>query len=259
MKVEVIDDEWSNDESIISNSGDTPNDQINIELNYSLISDDSLIDDSDHESTYRIGLYKQLYDVRQLCHDKYMSEKLQTNRFEDVIENNGNVNANEKWPPNTALIVGDSMISGVIEKKMRIKNTRVKVRSFPGAKINDFYHYLVPLLKKEPDTVIFHCGTNDIIDKNPEEILDGLLQLKTYIHSLLPSANVVISQPIIRNDNLGASVIVGKVRDYLNELKCECISHNNINFECLGKGKLHLNGRGSGRMAMNFKSYIQCL
>ena len=74
----------------------------------------------------------------------------------------------------------------------------------------------------------------------------------------MPSANVVISQPIIRNDNLDASVKVGKVRDYLNELKCECISHN-INFECLGKGKLQLNGRGSGRMAMNFKSYIQCL
>ena len=144
---------------LISNSGDTPNDQINIELNYSLISDDSLIDDSDDESTYKIGLYKQLYDVRQLCHDKYMSEKLQTNRLDDVIENNGNVNANEKWPPNAALIVGDSMISGVIEKKMRIKNTQVKVRSFPGAKINDFYHYLVPLLKKEPDIVIFHCGT----------------------------------------------------------------------------------------------------
>ena len=78
------------------------------------------------------------------------------------------------------LLLAIPMISGVIEKKMRIKNTRVKVRSFPGAKINDFYHYLAPLLKKEPDTVIFHCGTNDIIDKNPEEILDGLLQLKTY-------------------------------------------------------------------------------
>ena len=75
----------------------------------------------------------------------------------------------------------------------------------------------------------------------------------------MPSVNVVISQPIIRNDNLGASVKVVKVCDYLNELKCECISHNNINFECLGKGKLHLNSRGSGRMAMNFKSYIQCL
>ena len=50
-----------------------------------------------------------------------MSEKLQNNRVEDVIENNDNVNANEKWAANTPLIVADSIISGVIEKKMRIK------------------------------------------------------------------------------------------------------------------------------------------
>ena len=83
------------------------------------------------------------------------------------------------------------------------------MRSLPAAKTNDIYHFLVPLLKKEPDTVIFHCGTNAIIENNPEEILDGLLQLKTYIQSLLQSTNVVISQPIIHR----------KVRDYLNELK----------------------------------------
>ena len=52
-----INDERFNDESIISNT---------------VISSDSLIDDSDDESTCKIGLYKQLYDDRQLYHDNYV-------------------------------------------------------------------------------------------------------------------------------------------------------------------------------------------
>ena len=68
------DDEWVNDESIISNSGDTRNDQINIELNYSLISYDSLIDDSDDESTCKmvyINNYMMFDNCVMICPRSY--------------------------------------------------------------------------------------------------------------------------------------------------------------------------------------------
>ena len=48
---------------------------------------------------------------------------------------------------------------------------------------------------------------------------------------------MVISQPIIRNDNHGASVKVRNGRHYLNELKCERTSHNNKISGCVGKSK----------------------
>ena len=77
------------------------------------------------------------------------------------------INSNEKWPNNTVLIVGDSTIRGLIEKRLSNDNS-IKVRGFSGAKINDFYNYLLPLFKKEPARVILHCGTNDGNDKTPE-------------------------------------------------------------------------------------------
>ena len=46
------------------------------------------------------------------------------------------------WPKNTTLIVGDSIIHGLDER--RLKNYKAKVRSFPGAKINDIYDYINP-------------------------------------------------------------------------------------------------------------------
>ena len=42
-----------------------------------------------------------------------------------------NSNANEKWPPNTILITGDSMINQMDEKRFSYSvNRNVKVRSF---------------------------------------------------------------------------------------------------------------------------------
>ena len=108
-------------------------------------------------------------------------------------------NLNDKWRENTVLIAGDSIISGLVEDRM-IKNKSIKVRTFPGARINDFYSYLFPLLDKQPTKLIVHCGTNDAYDKTAEQLIDELLKLKTFIKKTLPSADVVLSFPTIRDD-----------------------------------------------------------
>ena len=76
----------------------------------------------------------------------------------------------------------------------------------------------MPLLKKIPDTVILHCSTNDTIDKEPEEIVDRLLELKIFIEMTLPECNVVLSYPIMRNDNAMASRKVRILIEQLNIL-----------------------------------------
>ena len=43
-----------------------------------------------------------------------------------------------------------------------------------GCKINDMYHYLEPLLQKQPDYVILLVSTNDAIMKTSEYILTEL-------------------------------------------------------------------------------------
>ena len=47
----------------------------------------------------------------------------------------------------TTLIMGDSAVSGLMEKKMS-RNRKVKIGFFPGAKIKDLFHYAIPLLEK---------------------------------------------------------------------------------------------------------------
>ena len=53
------------------------------------------------------------------------------------------------WPEGTCLIAGDPTILGLQEPRM---SKNVKVRGFNGAIIKDMYHYLYPLLEKNPFT-----------------------------------------------------------------------------------------------------------
>ena len=65
---------------------------------------------------------------------------------------------------NTTLVVGDSMISGIDEKRIS-KNYCVNVRAFPGATTYDLKDYIKPLLKKSPDNVILRIGTNNVVNE----------------------------------------------------------------------------------------------
>ena len=53
--------------------------------------------------------------------------------------------------------------------------SKVKVRGFAGARIKDFYNYLIPLLEKRPSRIILMAGTNDSVEKSSQEILTELL------------------------------------------------------------------------------------
>ena len=64
------------------------------------------------------------------------------------------------WRKGTTLIMGDSILSQIREDKL-CKKGIVKVRCFPGAKFEDFYHYAIPLINKKPDRIVLHMGTNN--------------------------------------------------------------------------------------------------
>ena len=50
------------------------------------------------------------------------------------------------WKKGTVLIVGDSVVSGLRESKMPFRRN-IKVRFFIGARVQDMYNYLVPVLR----------------------------------------------------------------------------------------------------------------
>ena len=161
------------------------------------------------------------------------------------------------WPPNTCLIVGDSTLNGLNESRMS-KNKQIVVRSFSGAVVNDFYNYLEPLMEKKPSKLIIHAGTNDTTNKNANEILNDLVQLRDYIKKRF-GIDMCISSPTLRCDNYIYKNIVEELSRKLRKQKIPLINHEKVDVDCLeNKGKyagLHLNSKGVGRMAINFIAY----
>ena len=164
-----------------------------------------------------------------------------------------------KWSKNTTLIVGDSMIAGVNETMISRKGRVVKVRPFSGATIEDMYDYLKPILKKCPDNIILHVGTNNAAREPPRVVFDKLLSLKSFIEKTLPNCKISISNLIKRTDNNEAAKTVDKVNELLFTLQLDIVDNNNITKNELSRKGLHLNDIGYGKLAVNFIRKIKNL
>ena len=162
----------------------------------------------------------------------------------------------ELYPRNTVLIIGDSMLNGIEEE--RLKKFKAKVVPCPGATIKDIYKRITPLLKKAPAKIIIHVGTNDTPFKPSQEVVKELSLLQKYIENNLPGGKVLLSSPIMRIDNKLANGTIKEINIALESLP-NIILNNKIDAFCLGRKGLHLNRKGSGKLATNFISEMQCV
>ena len=80
------------------------------------------------------------------------------------------------WKKGITLVMGDSILSALREYKMS-RRKRIKVRTFPGATINDMNFFAVPLLKKKTDKVNIHVGTNEAPHFTPNEMFKNMKEL----------------------------------------------------------------------------------
>ena len=152
------------------------------------------------------------------------------------------------WPPNTCLIVGESIVNGLMEEKMS-KNRLIKVRSFSGARIEDFYSYL------QPSRLIIHAGTNNAIHSDSDCIMEQLMELKHHLKEFHPNCEVFFSCPIIRTDHHAARITINNLGNKFSELDVPVLLNKNIDVDCLGVKGLHLNKKGTGKLAVNFISF----
>ena len=76
-------------------------------------------------------------------------------------------------PKGTICIAGDSIVSGQLSEKLK-----VKVKSFSDANVRDMHDNLKPILRHKPECLIIHVGTNNALNLPPNEILDKILELK---------------------------------------------------------------------------------
>ncbi len=166
-------------------------------------------------------------------------------------------NTVKEWPKDTVLVIGDSIVGGIHEDKL--SRYKVKVRSNPGACIDDIYDYIAPLLRKKPTYIILHVGSNDAISKSSRNIYTEIVNLKGYIEDCLPASKVIISCPVLRTDNQKANRTLQEVDSKLKGSNFDLVLNDKITDAHLGKKGLHLNDKGSGRLAVNFINHIKRL
>ena len=180
---------------------------------------------------------RENFNTNNICVPEHSLENKPPNWFTSISDS-------KVRKKGTVLIVGDSVVSGLRESKMSFRRN-IKVRFFPGARIQDMYYYLVPLLRKRPDKIILHVGTNDAPHMKTDEMLEELGKLKSLIWEMLPSVKIVLSAPTIRVDkhNINENSI-----DFIKLLETNnyvLIKHPNIKENHLDRYGLHLNHGGT--------------
>ena len=77
--------------------------------------------------------------------------------------NNGKPDSYKRNPPKTKVTVtGDSMIKYLKRDNLSSKNNDVKVDAHPGSTTLDMLDYIKPIVRRKPDVLVIHTGTNDL-------------------------------------------------------------------------------------------------
>lgn len=160
------------------------------------------------------------------------------------------------------VILGDSTVKGLKWWKMSSNKNgpRVNVHSFPGCTIEDMESYVLPTIRKDPDEIILHVGTNDLKSQpNPQRLAEQVINLADNITQNCKS-KVTISGLLPRTDDKNLSVKVPKVNKILKTFASNrgwsYIDHTNIDQNSLNLSGLHLNQQGSTNLSKNFLTYI---
>ena len=138
----------------------------------------------------------------------------------------------------------------------------VKIRPHPGASTEDLIDHIKPAIRKNPDIVVIHTGTNDL--QNNCNIVKKAKKLVSPVKEVdkVNSIKVAFSSIINREDE----DFKDKINDINNKLKNYCksagmdfIDNSNIDGSCLNRGKLHLNRKGIAALAKKFCRFVRAL
>lgn len=142
------------------------------------------------------------------------------------------------------------------------KAARVVSKCFPGSSVDDMCHYAIPTIKKKPDKVILHVGTNNIPEaESARHIAEKIVDLATFIEKESPHTKVTISSLITRKDSEAFKPKIEEtnkiLKSFATQRSWNFIDHKTINDSCLNNGGLHLNKKGHGLLIKNMINYLK--
>ena len=112
------------------------------------------------------------------------------------------------------LTVGDSILKNLQGRKLS-RSSKVKVSSLPGCTTMDMRDHIKPILRRNPDAIVMHVGTNSLRSSaTVRDCAEEIVNLATMI-SNESSADLAIAAIIPRSDNEVLAVKVSGVNKIL--------------------------------------------
>ena len=146
-------------------------------------------------------------------------------------------------------------MAGKCQKKIK-RECKIFDKHFSGATTNCMENYMKSSLQKDPNHIILHIGTNNLIlDRTSQDIAISLVNLACSMKG--KNCDVSISNIILRNDNKKFNQKDQEVKTHFEDM-CEdkniylIDDTNKVKVQHLNKGKLHLNKEGSNLLSSTF-------
>ena len=159
-------------------------------------------------------------------------------------------------------IVGYSMLNGIMDEGLR-KDHNVQVKRHPGATSRDIMDYVRPIIRKKPDCIIIHAGTNDLTSRDKIDMLNNYSEIIEQAKNDSPGTSIVLSTIVTRKDKqfiekkVSVSALNSEIKRFANTRKISVIDNSNLDVSCLSRKKLHLNEKGNSYLARNFLNFIK--
>jgi len=136
----------------------------------------------------------------------------------------------------------------------------VKIRAHSGATSLDSKDHIRPIIRRKPDCVLIHCGTNDLTKKDPINTTETIKEIISDVKKESPYTAVALSSLTIRKDRQGMSnkidVLNKSLRKLAKEEEILIVDNSNIDTACLSARQLHLNRKGVSTLARNFINFL---
>ena len=95
------------------------------------------------------------------------------------------------------MIIGDSMLNNIDPKGLGNKH-QVKVCSYSGPTTKGMIDFIKPTIRKKPDAIVMHVGTNDITSDCAT--IMNLQEIVKNFKSESPETKLVLSSVVNRDD-----------------------------------------------------------
>ena len=156
-------------------------------------------------------------------------------------------------------IIGNSMLNDIHERGMnKDENIKVKIRKYPGASSIDTLDHIKPCLRKAPEQIIIHAGTNDISDNT--SYLKNVKKTLKVVKEICKDTKLSFSSVICRTDVKHITDTIDTTNSHLeNFCKQQNVGffdNGNIKKSDLNSNGLHLHGRGISKLSKNILDFI---